>query len=91
MKNHKAVLGEVRARVQKLRLRQHAAASPWLRSYPPDIKSSPEFPEKPLCSLLAEATARYADPVCAGFRSHDIRTEIPKTAVGKIQKENYGR
>ena len=71
MKKQAAVLAKAGARAQKHRqkprMSQPAGPPPWLRSYPPNIDPSPEFPEKPLYALLDEAVVKHAARTCVEF------------------------
>jgi long-chain acyl-CoA synthetase len=87
MKKCATVLAKADERAQNLRKPKLATSSSWLKSYPPNISSSPEFPEKPLYALLDEAAAKHAVRPCVEFRGRsfsyaDIKNLSDRAARG---------
>ena len=83
MKNKAAVLTKAGAQAQRP---VQVAAMPWLRSYPPNIDTSPDFPEKPLYSLLDESADKYGERPCVEFRGRTFSYEEIKTLSDRAAK-----
>jgi long-chain acyl-CoA synthetase len=86
MKNKAAVLTKAGVQAQKPRRPLHVAAMSWLRGYPPNIDPSPDFPEKPLYSLLDESAVKYGERPCVEFRGRTFSYDEIKTLSDRAAK-----